>query len=253
MFELKAQRREILDRLNGIDTRLENVTTQVSTIKDTLKKTNHTLEKQKQRVDATEERISILEDTLQATQRELHRTEKVIQTLETKVDVLSNKERMKCLVLLGLPEKSEREQALIYYIQQKLQSWLKLPMNKPLELEQAMCSGRTPPESGKSPRPVLIRFFTDQRQTPSCKKKPLMREGERKITIHQDLPVEVRQKRKEFDQAIQVLIKKGMFRGFAYPHHLRVLHDNNIILFNDPKEVDSFVRNPGPPFFSPLD
>ena len=69
-----------------------------------------------------------------------------------------------------------------------------------------------------------------------------MQEGNSKLTIRQDLPVEVRQKRKEFDQVIKILIQKGIFRGFAYPHRLRVFHDNNIILFNEPKEAELFIE-----------
>lgn len=117
-------------------------------------------------------------------------------------------------------------------------------MDKPLELEQALRSGRTLPEARKLPRPVLICFLRlkDRHLILQAAKKTSMQEGNIKLAIRQDLPAKVRQKRREFDQVIKVLIQKGMFRRFAYPHRLRVLHKNNIILFNSPKEVGSFIE-----------
>ncbi|KAL2104351.1 hypothetical protein ACEWY4_001219 [Coilia grayii] len=56
---------------------------------------------------------------------------------------------------------------------------------------------------------------------------------------------EVRRKRKEFSKVIDYLREKGMFRGFAYPHRLRVFHKGKIELFDNPLEVRSFIDNLG--------
>ncbi len=245
MSELRSQRTEIVGRLDGIDTRLGDVTTQVAAIKSALVVTSQTLEQHKQRMDEVEQRVSTAEDTLISSTASIIRSEGRIYKLETKVDALVNKEMMKGLVLLGLPENAERELALIDYIQQKLPSWLKLSIDKPFELDQAMCSGRTPPESGRPPRPVLIRLsrIRDGHLILQVAKRTSMIEDGAKLTIRQDLPAEVRRKRRGFNGVIKVLIQKGMFRGCAYPHRLRVLHENKITLFDDQLEAEAFIES----------
>lgn len=244
MSELKSQRSKIMNRFDGIDSRLEDVTTQVSSMRETLTTTNQVLEKQQQRMDEAEKRISTLEDTLHSTQRDLHRAEIIIKALESKTDDLENRGRRKNVVLLGLPEKSEGSQSLFDYIQQKLPGWLKLSLDKPIELERAHRSLRPLPDPGKPPRPVLIRFlrFRDKELILQSAKKTSIIEGNAKLTIRQDLSAEVRRKRKEFDRVIKIFSERGLFRGFAYPHRLRILHQNNIVLFEDPKEAESFAK-----------
>lgn len=102
---------------------------------------------------------------------------------------------------------------------------------------------RAQTHTGKHPRPVLIRFLrlVDKELILQAAKKAIINEGEAKLTIRQDLPAEVRRKRREFDRAIKTFITKGIFRGFAYPHRLRILHENKIVLFDDPKEAGLFA------------
>lgn len=143
------------------------------------------------------------------------------------------------MVLLGLPERSEGNQTL-HYIQQKLLTWVKLPADYTLELERVHHSLRPYPEPGKPPRPILIRFlqFTDKELILHSAKKISILEGNDKLTIRQDLSAEVRRKRKEF----KIFSERGMFRGFAYPQWLRTLHQNSIVLFEDPKQAESFAK-----------
>ena len=96
----------------------------------------------------------MLEDMLQTIQRELHRAEKLLKTVE-----IDNRGKRKHLVLLGLAEDSERDQNLSEYIPHKLPSWLKLSLERPLELEQVFRPARAQTYTGKHPRPVLIRFL----------------------------------------------------------------------------------------------
>ena len=147
------------------------------------------------------------------------------------------------MVLLGLPEGSEGNQTL-HYIQQKLLTWLKLPADCTLELERVHRSLRPHPEPGKPPRPILIRFlrFRDKEMILQSAKKTSILEGNVKLTIRQDLSAEVRRKRKEFDRVIKIFSERGMFRGFAYPHRLRILHKNSIVLFEDPKQAEVFAK-----------
>lgn len=244
MAELKSQRRDIVNRLDGIDSRLENVTSEVTTMKSALSETNEALNKQFQRLDAAEQRISDLEDTLHTTKRDLHRAQKLIKNLEAKTDDLENRGRRKNLVLMGLPEQSEG-QYLFKYIQQKIPEWLNLMLDQPLEIERAHRSLQPRPEPGKPPRPILIRFlrFRDREMIfQAAKKKTALCEGEAKLTFRQDLSAEVRRKRKEFSGVIEYFLARGMFRGFAYPHRLRVLHKGNIELFDNPSEAKALIN-----------
>ncbi|KAI4803138.1 hypothetical protein KUCAC02_006694 [Chaenocephalus aceratus] len=90
----------------------------------------------------------------------------------------------------------------------------------------------------------MIRFLRvrDKEMILQSAKKMSIHEGNAKLTIRQDLSAEVRRKRKEFDLLIKLFLEKGMFRGFAYPHRLRILHKEKIVLFEDPKEADTFVK-----------
>ncbi|KAI4815923.1 hypothetical protein KUCAC02_006046 [Chaenocephalus aceratus] len=152
-------------------------------------------------------------------------------------------------VVHPFPEGSQRSQnyyyqLLLQYIQQKLSSWLKLSLDQNLELERVHRSLRPYPEPGKPPRPIMIRFLRvrDKEMILQSAKKMSIHEGNAKLTIRQDLSAEVRRKRKEFDLVIKLFLEKGMFRGFAYPHRLRILHKEKIVFFEDPKEADTFVK-----------
>lgn len=249
MAELKTQRRDIVSRLEGIESRLENVIREVTTVKGALSQTNEALNKQHQRLDSAKQRISDLEDTLQASNRDLHRAQKLIETLEAKTDDLENRERRKNLILMGLPEQSEQKH-LLQFIQQKLSGWLNIFTAQPPEIERIHRLGQRQPrqELGKpanSPRPILIRFlrFRDCEMIFQAAKKkttPLC-EGNAELTFRQDLSAEVRRKRKEFAGVIEYLREKDMFRGFAYPYRLRIFHKGTIELFDNLSDVKAFI------------
>lgn len=220
MAELKTQRRDIVSRLDGIESSLENVIMEVTTMKGALSQINEALNKQH---TTAEQRVSDLEDTLQTTNRDLHRAQKLIKTLEAKTDDLENRGRKKNLVLMGLPEQSQHLH-LLEFIQQKIPEWLNIPTDQPLEIERTHRLLQTRPEPGKPLRPILIRFlrFRDRDMILQAAKKktaPIC-EGEANLTFHQDLSAEVRRKRKEFAGVIEYLRKMDMFRGFVYPHRL---------------------------------
>lgn len=251
MAELKTQRRDIISRLEGIESRLENVTMEVTTMKSALSQTHEGLKKQHQRLDAAEQRISDLEDILQTTNRDLHRAQELIKTLETKTDDLENRGRRKNLVLLGLPEQSEH-QHLLEFIQQKIPEWLHLPMNQagPPEIERAHRLGRLRPHPepggpGDPPRPIMIRFlrFRDSYMIFQAAKKKTtpIREGKAELIFRQDLSAEIRRKRNEFAGVIEYLREKNMFRGFAYPDRLRILHKGIIELVDTPLEAKAYI------------
>ena len=148
MAELKTQRRDIVSRLDGIESCLENVSMEVTTMKGALSQINKALNKQHQHLDAAEQRVSDLEDTLQTTNRDLHRAQRLIKTLEAKTDDLENRGRRKNVVLLGLPEQIQHLY-LLEFIQQKIPEWLNIPTDQPLEIERIHRSLQTRPESGK--------------------------------------------------------------------------------------------------------
>ncbi|KAJ0062222.1 hypothetical protein NL108_018606 [Boleophthalmus pectinirostris] len=251
MAELKSQGQNILTRLdgidgrlNGIDKRMNTVTSEVLDIKNGLAKTNTELKEHQTRLDSTEQRISDLEDTLNATKRELHRAQNIIKTLEAKSDDLENRGRRKNLVLMGLPEQSEGQQ-ITTYVQQMLPRWLNLTLELPLEVERAHRTLQPAPLPGKPPRPILIRFlrFRDREMIlQAAKKSTQLREGDAKLTLRQDLSAELRRKRKEFSDIIEYLIREGKFRGFAYPHRLRVWHRGSVVLFDNPRDAQDFIK-----------
>lgn len=61
-------------------------------------------------------------------------------------------------------------------------------------------------------------------------------------TLHQDLSAEVRCKRREFAGVIEYFLGKGMFRGFAYPYRLRVLHQGAVKLFDSPVDAKALIN-----------
>lgn len=220
-------------------------------MKDAITQANKALDKQRHRLVKAEQRISDLEDTLQTTNRDLHRAQKLIETLEAKTDDLENRSRRKNLILLGLPENIECGH-IFDFIQRKLPEWLNIPTYQLLEFERIHRVGQlrlpTEPDKPKEPlRPVMIGFLRfrdcDRIFQAARKKITPMREGEAVLTFRQDLSAEVRCKRREFAGVIAYLREKDMFRGFAYPHRLRVFHNGKIELFDNPSEAKTFIDN----------
>lgn len=249
MAELKTQRRDIISRLESIDSRLDDVIAENAVMKEDISQVNEALDKQDQRLGAAEQRISDLEDKLQTSNRELHRAQKLIETLEAKTDDLENRGRRKNLVLLGLPEKTEGGN-IFDFIQRKLPEWLNIQNRQTLEFERIHRVGQLlpPPKPGKPknpPRPIMIRFLRfrdcDKFLQAAKKKTTAITEDESELTFRQDLSAEVRRKRREYSEVIVHLRQKDMFRGFKYPHRLRAFHDGKIKLFDSPPEVKSFI------------
>lgn len=251
MAELKTQRRDIVSRLENIESRLEDVITEATAMKSAIVQANEALNDQRQRLTTAEQRVSDLEDTLQTTNRELSRALRLIETLEFKTDDLENRGRRKNLLLLGLPENAESGH-IFEFIQQKISEWLNIPKHQSLEFERIHRVGQKQlsPELNKikkAPRPVMIRFlrFRDCDMVfRAAKNKTIsMKEGEAVLTFRHDLSAEVRRRRREFSEMIDHLREKDMFRGFAYPHRLRVLHKGKIEIFDSPPEVKTFIDN----------
>ena len=251
MFELKAQRGEftaIRGRLDAIDRGLENVCAQMTAMQQVITATGEELEVQKGRMDEAEQRISDLEDSLRAAEKTIKEAVKEISSLQYKTDSLENRGRRKNAILYNLPEKAEDGPGIFKYIQQKLPEWLHLSLDGPLELERvhrALRSADPDPEKPPKPRPVYIRFlrYTDKEMVvEAAKKKSPFGEGQVELSIRQDLSAEVRKKRKEFNAVVEVLLKKGMFRGFAFPSRLRVLHQNKITFYETPQAAETFLE-----------
>lgn len=248
MAELKTQRRDIVSRLDGIESRLENVVTEVTTMKDSLSQTNEVLNKQHRRLDVAEQRISDLEDSLQTTNRDLYRAQKLIKTLEAKTDVLENWGRRKHLVLIGLPKQLAHKN-LGEFVQLKIPTWLNISTDQTFEIERIHRLGQLRhPEPGKPdnpPRPILIQFLrlsdSDMIFQAAKKRTTPIQEGDAQLTFRQDLSSEVRRKRNDFAEVIRYFREKEMFRGFAYPHRLRILHKGTIELFDNPPDAKAYI------------
>ncbi|KAK7919249.1 hypothetical protein WMY93_010533 [Mugilogobius chulae] len=118
-------------------------------------------------------------------------------------------------------------------------------LDSPLEVERAHRTLRLPPPPGRPPRPILIRFlrFRDRELVlNAAKKSNQLREGDAKLTLRQDLSAEVRRRRKEFSEVTEYFIREGMFRGFAYPHRLRILHRGSIVFLDNPGDAKVFIK-----------
>ena len=262
MNELRSQRSElgslrstIVNRLDGIDTMLAAVTNQVSSIEGKLAKTDRELGTQTERMDEAEQRISRLEDSLATAEKSIKEAEKTnavlartVESLMVKTDDIIDRGKRKNLILLHLPEDIEGSEPLLSYVQKKLPTWLNLSLERPLELERVHRSLQEKPTVGKPPRPVYIRFlrFTDRELVlQSVKDASPIREGQATLVIHRDLSEGTRRKRREFNEAIQVFISKGIFRGFAHPAKLRILYSNRIKLLETPKDAVDFIERQG--------
>ncbi|KAK7896592.1 hypothetical protein WMY93_021917 [Mugilogobius chulae] len=245
MSQLKSQGQDIMFRLDGIENRMGSIIKDVADIKRDLIVTNEAFSRQQQRLEAAEERISTLEDMLSNTTTDLQDSLKQLKVLQQKTDDLENRGRRKNLVLMGLPEKAEGPNPL-KFVQNMLSKWLNINTDSPIELERAHRILKPFPADGKPARPLLIRFlrFQDKEMVlRAAKKSQCLREGEAKLTFRQDLSAEVRRKRRESSEVIEILRGKGMFRGFAYPSRLRVLQGGSILFFDNPKDVKSFVTS----------
>ena len=76
----------------------------------------------------------------------------------------------------------------------------------------------------------------------AMKQQSTIKEGQDTLYLRQDLSATIRKKRKEFSDVIEVLKPKNMFRGFAHPHRLRVLHGGTITLYDTSEDVAAFIE-----------
>lgn len=250
LSEMKIQRTELIERLDGIDGHLASISTTISTMQRSLKDLNKSVAAHESRITEAEQRISRIEDTINSNERALNATEKTTAQLEAQIDDLINRSKRNNVILRGLPEQPSEKQTLIPYLQEKLPIWLGLPAtleNAPdplYEMERAHRSFGAPPKPGRPPRPVIIRFLRSmgKEQVLRATRKGPIKEGGATLTFHQDLSAEVRRKRREFDTVIKSLIEKNMFRGFQYPHKLRIVYQGNLRFFDSPKAVTDFLR-----------
>ncbi len=201
------------------------------------------------RITQAEERISQTEDSVSTLQSTTNALEKKITALTWKIDDLENRSRCSNLRLLGLPEKSEGNDACTF-----LESWLPEaldmePLRKPLAIERAHRIGymrNTAADAKSTPRVMIVKFldYRDKERVMRAAraKKDVLFQNHR-IMFFPDLSAELNKQRRQFDEVKKKLRAKGLVYGFIFPARLRVTVNGQAHVFQSPSEVDDFLMN----------
>ncbi len=201
------------------------------------------------RLTQTEERISQTEVSVSTLQSTTNAHEKKITALAWKIDDLENRSRRSNLRLLGLPEKSEGNDACTF-----LENWLPEaldmePLRKPLAIERAHRIGymrKTAADTKSIPRVMIVKFldYRDKKRVMRAAraKKDVLFQNHR-IMFFPDLSAEVNKQRRQFDEVKKKLRAKGLMYGFIFPARLRVTVDGHTHVFQSPSEVNDFLMS----------
>ena len=232
-------------RLDVIDVALNEIKVSVTSVESSLSTLSNRVADLEKRMEEAEERVSATEDSHGALDTRIATMEKTVEQLQLKIDNLENRGRRKNLKIINLPEKTEGNAGLADFLQAALPTLVGLPADfPPLEIE---CTHQAPapaPTPDKPPRSILVRFLRYSQKEAVLKaalKKHNIHHGDVQLSFYPDLSVEVLRRRREFNTVGKALARHNKYRGFAYPAHLRCLHEGQIRLFDTPESAAAFL------------
>lgn len=139
------------------------------------------------------------------------------------------------LRIFGVKEGVEGTNAITYF-----EKWLPSLLNMKTKIRLDRCHRSLGEPTSGSPRAVIMKlhYLTDKREVLalSGKNKQIFFEGAL-ITIRQDVPQNVRQQRRSFNDVCQMLITKGIRFRMLFPATLRFTYENRRFSFDSAEEA----------------
>ncbi|XP_039454945.1 uncharacterized protein LOC120433173 [Oreochromis aureus] len=214
-----------------------------------------TLDGNTRRLDEAETRISKVEDIIADMETRLTRVESKICTFTNRLDDQEARSRRDNLRIFGVKEGVEGANAIAYF-----EKWLPSLLNmktKNGRIRLDRCHRSLGEPISGSPRAVIMKLHypTDKREVLalSGKNKQIFFDGAL-ITIRQDVPQNVRQQRRNFNEACQLLITKGIRFRMLFPATLRFTYENRRFSFDSAEEALKVVSAIGalPPGYTAM-
>uniref|UniRef100_A0A3B1JM17 L1 transposable element RRM domain-containing protein n=1 Tax=Astyanax mexicanus TaxID=7994 RepID=A0A3B1JM17_ASTMX len=198
-----------------------------------------------EQISELEQRVSSNEDNVDDLTKRVQTLEKENAYLKDKVEDAENRNRSSNLRFIGVPEKSEGRDMIVF-------------MNKMIPLLLGCENFSTMPvierahrtpifgsNARSAPRPILVKFLHFQDKVKILRlaraKEVLTYSGTR-IHIYPDFSAGLVKKRREFDAVKKILRAADIKYSLLYPCTLRVTVDGKPKLFRCPEEADLFVK-----------
>ena len=238
LTEVAELKKSFEQRLDAID----------SSVKDIKKETRAI----GNRVMNAEKRIGDLEDANMSAAQTLTSLSQQVKMLQTKCTNMEAQSKRNNLVLIGLDEGLEKDDP-DKMLQDILKYVLDLTDTDPVpEVERHHRSLRPRPAPSDPPRPYLVRMlrWADRQRIlqAAVTKKQLAWRG-KPFRIFQDLPVEIKRKRAEYDGIKKKLRGSGIRYGVIYPSRFIVTINGEKHIYNNEAEASLELKRKLPNIF----
>lgn len=236
---------EVVNLKDSFERRLDDLD---NSMKDLRKETRDILN----RVTDAEKRIGDLEDQSAADSKALKNLTKEMNLMKAKFTNLEAHSKRNNLVFVGLDEELEPGN-LDKKLNDILRYILDLKEDDPVpEVERHHRTLRPRPAPTEPPRPYLVRMlrWTDRQRTlRAAAKKGQLFWGGKPFRVYQDLPVEIKRQRAEFDDIRGKLRNTDLRYGLLYPARLIVTIDAVKHTYNNASEAAEDLRRRLPKVF----
>lgn len=199
------------------------------------------------RIAHAEQRISDAEDNVNELLTKVSTLENTVKTLTDKVDDLECRGRRNNVRLVGLPEKTEGQDAAAF-LERWLLGALGLEPREAPVIEWAHRIGSLPSNSSTGrPRTLimkLLKFRDKERVLKAARIKGKILYDSEQVRFHPDLSARMHKMQRSYDEVRKKLRDKGINKHrIIFPVRLLVTHDDRSHLFQNPAEADNFLQS----------
>lgn len=230
MSAITSMREDFSVQFTGILSAIQEVKQEVKEFSDRLSNAEH-------RISDTEDQVSVLQNTVDTLQQQ-------VKLLGVKLEDQENRSCRNNVRLVGLPEGAEGSDTVGF-----LERWLPEvlgPENfaNPIIIERAhRLQDR---RDRNAPRILIMRFLNSKdkdKVLQVVRAKGKVKYDEREVKFFQDIARETHLNRRKFYEVKQQLKSMGIRYGIIFPAKLRVTHEGRDRIFENPPEVENFIRN----------
>lgn len=200
------------------------------------------------RIEHAEQRISDAEDDVNKLTSKVSTLESTVKSLADKVDDLECRSRRNNVRLVGLPEKTEGQDATEF-----LEKWIPEALNmeprEGLVVERAHRIGAPPSNDSRTahPRTLIMKFlnFKDrERVLKAARTKGQVLYQNKPVRFYVDLSAGVHRMQRDYDEVRKKLRDRGIHKHrIIFPARLLVTHKERSHAFQTPAEVDRFIQS----------
>lgn len=195
------------------------------------------LESESQRIEEAENRISSAEDTIADLEGRLADTENKLAALTNRMDDQEARSRRDNIRIFGIKEGIEGSNAL-HFFETWLPKFLHMETKKGRIRLDRCHRGLGRPKSGM-PRVVIMKLHypADKMKILALGAKQKLEYEGTKISIRQDIPQNILQQRRSFNDVCQKLISRNVRFRMQYPATLRFTYNNKDFSFDTAEEA----------------